>query len=474
MSRPLASLLARAPEAGTGWLGALRRDALAAFEGQGLPTRRLEAWKGTDYSALGELDFVRVGPAEALREGPDAESAAGGAGDADLVFVDGRLDPGAVRPDALPRGVRVLSLAEAWAREPELLEGRLGSLPDPKTQSLVALQTALFEDGAVLALDADARMERPLRIRMRSTTDAGGASGAFPRLLVVAGEKSESTLLLEHTSSGEGPGFTALVAELLLAAGARCELVQVQAEDGGRIHFTSVHARVERDARFDAHVFTLGQGLVRSEMDVVLAEPGAETTLRGLFVGRDSSHIDHYTTVDHAAESCTSDEEYRGVLADRSKGVFRGRVIVRPGAQRTDASQSNPNLLLSDDATIDTKPQLEIYADDVKASHGSTIGQLDVDALFFLRARGLGEADARLLLTNAFAQRVAETVRDPDLRARVVDRVVGALSALEGSARAVAGFAADEARSADDEVRGADDEVRGADDARPTAKERLR
>jgi Fe-S cluster assembly protein SufD len=470
VTRPLESLLGLAPEAGAGWLGALRRDALAAFESQGLPTRRLEAWKGTDYSALGELDFVRVGPDAAVRVGPDAavrvgpdpavrvggdaaRATATGSGDAELVFVDGRLDAEASSPGELPRGVRVMSLADAIANEPALVEGRLGSLPDTKRESLVALQTALFEDGAVVALDAEARMERPLRMRLVSTTSEAGASAAFPRLLVVAGERSEATLLLEHESAGEGPGFTALVAELLLAAGARCELVQVQAEEGGRIHFTSVHARLERDARFESHVFSLGRGLVRSEMDVTLAEPGAETVLRGLFLGRDHSHIDHYTTVDHAAESCTSDEEYRGVLADRSKGVFRGRVIIRPAAQKTDARQSNPNLLLSDDATIDAKPQLEIYADDVRASHGSTIGQLDADALFFLRSRGLGEAEARLLLTNAFAERVVETVRDVDLRARVADRLVAALAAVEAQARDRAALAAGEASAAGETAR---------------------
>jgi Fe-S cluster assembly protein SufD len=178
-------------------------------------------------------------------------------------------------------------------------------------------------------------------------------------------------------------------------------------------------------------VFSLGSGLVRSELEVQLVEPGAETKLCGLFIGRKDGHIDHFTTIDHAAEHCTSDEEYRGVLSDHSQGVFRGRVIVRPGAQKTDARQSNSNLLLSDHAKIDTKPQLEIYADDIRASHGSTIGQLDEDALFYLRTRGVGAADARLLLTGAFANRIVDQIVDAELRQSVGAQVDSVLRSLD-------------------------------------------
>ncbi len=159
--------------------------------------------------------------------------------------------------------------------------------------------------------------------------------------------------------------------------------------------------------------------------------PGAETGMSGFFFGRGAGHVDHFTTVEHAAPHCTSAQEYRGVLADRAKGVFRGRVIVRPGALKTDARQSNPNLLLSDTASIDTRPQLEIYADDVRASHGSTIGQLDADAVFFLRARGIAEAEARVLLTHAFATTIVDAIRDPGLREDVGRRVDEALARLD-------------------------------------------
>jgi Fe-S cluster assembly protein SufD len=283
----------------------------------------------------------------------------------------------------------------------------------------------------VLVLDPGVELATPLCVRFVSTADAPDApSASFPRLLVIAEEGSAATLFLEHDSIGKAPGFTDFVGEIFASRGARMELVQIQAEEAGRIHFTSLHARLEGDARFDSHVFSLGTGLVRSEIATSLAEPGAETTMRGLFLGRESGHIDHFTTIDHVAGHCTSEQEYRGVLGDRSKGVFRGRVIIRPDAQKTETSQSNPNLLLSEHATIDTKPQLEIYADDVRASHGSTIGQLDPDALFFLRSRGIDPAHARRLLTGAFTNAIAERIAHPDLHERVMQRVETALAKL--------------------------------------------
>jgi Fe-S cluster assembly protein SufD len=436
MSGALESLLRLHPTDQSGWVGALRSEALSTFKEQGLPTRRLEDWKGTNFAPLAAMHFTRVGP------GPGENSAQVGSDGPELVFVDGRFDAEASRISELPAGIRALSLAHVLDSEPELLKGRLAHLPDLKHESLVALHTAFFEDGAVLVIDDNARTTQPLRMRFVSTgasngsTNATGettdeASAAFPRLLVIAGEGSAATLLQEHVSIGSAPGFTAFVAEIYLAAGARLETVQIQAEGAERIHFTSIHARLERDAKLRSHVFTLGNGLVRSELAINLAESGGEAKLCGLFVGRDKGHIDHFTTVDHAAERCTSDQEYRGVLGDQSQGVFRGRVIVRPGAQKTDARQSNPNLLLSDHASIDTKPQLEIYADDIRASHGSTIGQLDPDALFFLRARGIGAAEARLLLTSAFAHGIGDEIIDEDLRRTAGVRVDAALSGLE-------------------------------------------
>ena len=438
MSAALESLVRLRPTGDSGWVGSLRREALANFLELGLPTRRLEDWKSTNFAApLAAMHFTRVAPpVKTTGKTTGNTSIEAAAEEHELVFVDGRFDAEASRRSNLPAGIRALSLAEVLDNEPELLKGKLGQLPDLKRQSLVALQTAFLEDGAVIVIDVGARTTQPLRIRFVSTAadtmDATDAvSAAFPRMLVIAGEGSTATLLQEHLAVGDAPGFTAFVAEFHLAEGARIESVQIQAEGAERIHFTSAHAHLERNARFHSHVFSLGNGLVRSELEVSLAEPGAETTLCGLFIGRDKGHIDHFTTVDHAAEQCTSDEEYRGILGDHSKGVFRGRVIVRPGARKTDARQSNPNLLLSDHASIETKPQLEIYADDIRASHGSTIGQLDSDALFYLRTRGISASNARLLLTGAFAHGIVDRIADEDLRRTVGGRVDSALRRLE-------------------------------------------
>ena len=463
MSAALESLVDLRKACKVGWIETLREEALANFLESGLPTRQLEDWKGTNFAPLGAMHFTRVGPDNVtdgtggtagniagkvaadvdVTESASTETAADGPA---LVFVDGRFDAAASQRSGLPDGVRALSLAEVLESESAILEGRLGQLPDLKRQSLVALQTAFLEDGAVLVIEAGARPTRPIRTRFISTAATNSqetpdtsnatqaASAAFPRMLVLAGEGSSATLLQEHLSvdsTDDAPGFTGFVAEFFLAEGAKLETVQIQAEGAERIHFTSAHARLERNARFHSHVFSLGNGLVRSELEVSLTEPGAETTLCGLFIGRDHGHTDHFTTVDHAAEQCTSDEEYRGVLGDHSKGVFRGRVLVRPGAQKTDTRQSNPNLLLSEHAHIDTKPQLEIYADDIRASHGSTIGQLDSDALFFLQARGISATDARLLLTGAFAKGIVDRISDEDLRRFAGERVDAALRNLE-------------------------------------------
>jgi len=403
----------------------LRREAWACFDEAGLPTRRLEAWKGTSLARLEAMELSGPGLAA---EGSTPISLSGATQTtrlaetaAELIFVDGRIVPELSSTDALPSGCQLLGLAEALRGEADGLEERLGALTDVKRQPLVALQTAFLDDGVVLSIDPNVTLEAPIALRFLSSgrTNDEAASACFPRILVVAGEGSRASLFQEHRSIGHAPGLTACVAEIHVGRSARIDHVQVQDESPARVHFTSVHARLARDARLDTHVFTLGSGLVRSELEVVLAEPGAETRLRGFSLGRGEGHVDHYTTVDHAAHHCSSDEEYRGVYGDRSRGVFRGRVIVRPNAQKTDARQSNPNLLISDRATVDTKPQLEIYADDVRASHGSTIGQLDPDALFFLRARGIAEDTARLLLTRGFAETIVDSIAHETIRAGV-------------------------------------------------------
>ena len=347
MSAAFESLLAlraetveRLREGEADWIGRLRDEALISFEEQGFPTRRLEDWKSTNLAPLEAISFERVGTSE---QNPVVVT---GDGVPELRFVDGRLETANTQAENLPVGVQLLSFAEARRQTPELLEGLLGKLASPKRNAMAALQTAFLDDGALLSIDAGVELETPIKFSFSTSGDsASPASAAFPRLLVIAGECSRSTISIECESTA--PGLTALVAEFYLAPGARFESVQIQNEHAGRIHFTSANARLERGASFDSHVISLSPGMIRSELEISLAEPGAETRMRGFYLGRGDGHVDHFTTVDHAAASCTSDEEYRGVLGDRSAGVFRGRVIVRPGAQRdrrTSIQSESPDL----------------------------------------------------------------------------------------------------------------------------------
>jgi Fe-S cluster assembly protein SufD len=247
-------------------------------------------------------------------------------------------------------------------------------------------------------------------------------------LLITLEPGSRATLVLDHApSQGSGCGLTNLVGEIDVGANASLDLVVIQREGDESFHVSNLAARVGRDGRFTAHTVSVGGALVRNDLEVLLAEEGAECELRGLFLGSGSRLVDNHTAVDHAVPHCTSRELYKGVLSGRSKGVFRGRVVVRPDAQKTDATQSNPNLLLGDRAEIDTKPQLEIYADDVKCSHGATVGQLDEDALFYLRSRGIGQDDARELLVRAFANEIIEALPVGGEITAALQQLVGAL-----------------------------------------------
>ena len=276
---------------------------------------------------------------------------------------------------------------EAGPTSPEL-PAKLGSVLEAKDRAFALLNTAFVSDVSLVEIPSREIREEPVRIEVGS-----GAGVQHPRVFIEAGAGSQATVVLDHTSDGTAVGLTNVVVEAEVAANAALDLVIVQREHAGR---------------FRSHVLTLGGALVRNDLDVVLADEGAECDLRGLFIGQGDGVIDNHTSVDHAMPHGTSRELYKGILGDSSRGVFRGRVIVRPDAQKTDATQSNPNLLLGARAEIDTKPQLEIYADDVKCAHGATVGQLDPDALFYLRSRAIGEGDARQMLVHAFANEIVD------------------------------------------------------------------
>jgi Fe-S cluster assembly protein SufD len=330
-----------------------------------------------------------------------------------FVFVNGHFDP-ELSASLMLSEVRVESLARLRGEHAGILEEHLGRHADLKQHPFAALNSAFLDDGAVVTVPRGARLESPVHLVFISSGEA--ATVSQPRVLVVAEEQSRAVVIQNHVSVGEGVRWTNSVSEVVTRPGADLDLVVVQRESDSTHHVSLLASRQERDSRFRAHTLTLGGDLVRNDLGALLADEGAECTLNGVFLGRGRQLIDNHTLVDHAAPHCASRELYKGILCGRSKGVFRGRVLVRRDAQKTDADQSNPNLLVSDGAEINTKPQLEIYADDVKCSHGSAIGRLDADALFYLRSRGIDEERARLVLTRGFAVEVLERLPAPALR----------------------------------------------------------
>jgi Fe-S cluster assembly protein SufD len=398
-----------------GWLAGLRAQACEHFREQGLPQPRQEEWRYTSLAAFARAAFEAPAAGRAAVARADLEAAAAPVFACSLhVFVDGHYDP---RLSALGARseVHVESLAGLLAAGRSAEAARLGRLADTKAQPFAALNTAFLGDAAVLRAPRGAQAAEPLHVVFVSS---GGAAprARHPRVLVVAEAGSRVQLIQDFVSLGEDAAFTNSVTEVFAEPDAQVELVLLQREGTGVFHFANVAASLERGARFSSHALTLGGRLVRNDLAVTLAGEGAEVTLGALYVAGGEQVVDHHTLVDHAAPHGTSRQLYKGVLGGAARGVFRGRVVVRPGAQKTDARQSNPNLLLSDAAEVDSKPQLEIHADDVRCSHGSSIGQLQEDALFYLRARGIAEEDARRLVTRGFAHEILAGLPIPALR----------------------------------------------------------
>ncbi len=400
---------ARAAELGSAepeFLRDLRREATLRFAERGLPSSRLEEWKYTNVAAIARERFETAQPVRGAVSRADVERIAFPVFACSLfVFVNGRLAPELSTPVGDARKLRVESLARLRREAPGSLEGRLGALASLAEHPFAALATALLDDGAVVTIPDGVQAAEPIHLVFVSVTN-GAPTLALPRVLIAAGRSSRASVLVDHVSLGSAPCFTNAVTEVACGPDAELHLVLLQREGEGSFHVANATARQERDSRFASHTLSLGGSLVRNDLAVELAAEGAECTLHGLFVGTDQQVLDNHTLVDHARPHGTSRELYKGILGGSARGVFRGRILVREGAQKTDARQSNANVLLADGAEIDTKPQLEIRADDVKCSHGSSIGALDPDALFYLRSRGIAEAEARDVLTRGFAAEI--------------------------------------------------------------------
>lgn len=407
------------------WIKQVREKAFVSFMEQGFPTTRHEDWKYTSVAAVEKTAFAPAAADIVVAELP-AIFAFSDLACHQLVFVNGHYSPAHSRLLPLPAGVRIASLAAVLAEENEVLEQHLFRHTDYREHAFTALNTALATDGAYVYLPPDAVIAEPVHLLFVAT--AGEKSlMTHPRNLIVAGENSQATIIEHYVSMGESEYFTNAVTELLAGRNAAIEHIKLQEESRKAFHIATLQVYQEANSRFASHSVSLGAALARNDINSVLDAERAECTLNGLYLADGSQHVDCHTRVDHAKPHGTSRELYKGVLDGRARGVFNGKVFVHHDAQKTDAQQSNKNLLLSRDAEVDTKPQMEIYADDVKCSHGATVGQLDENMIFYLRSRGIGEAAARSLLTYAFATDVLNHITLPSVRRNLETKLLARL-----------------------------------------------
>lgn len=400
------------PEGQPAWVQAMRRIAAERFAALGFPSLRQEEWRLTNVSPIikgtfhrpesdpDALDPVRITPF-------DFEAAAR------LVFVDGRFSPRLSSARDLPPGTVVTSLAEALFRMPEKVEPWLGQLAK-FDHSFVALNTAFLRDGAFVWLPRNAVVGPVHLLFYSSSAEDGRATVSFPRNLIVTGENSQLSVV--ETYIGHGEYFNCPVTEMAVGANSSVDHYKVQRESREAFHLATFQILGDRASTPSSHSISIGGALVRNDVNAVLDGEGIDCILNGLYLADGRQLVDNHMRVEHAKPHCASHELYKGVLDGKARAVFNGLIHVHPGAQKTDAKQSNRNLLLSKDAIANSNPQLEIYADDVKCTHGSTVGQLDDDAIFYLRSRGIGAEAARSLLTYAFASDIVERIKVEPVR----------------------------------------------------------
>lgn len=405
------------------WLLPVRKAGFARFSEIGLPTTAHEDWRFTNTAPIAKLPF---NPAfESKAEVTAAQLAAltfAQQPGVRLVFVNGQFDAKLSSLKNLPNGVKASSLATALANDSALLQKHVGQYSGTADNGFSALNQAFFLDGGFVHVPEGKIVDEPIQFIYVSTAKQAGAT-IHPRNLVIAEANSSVTILESYVSLGGSSYFTNAVTELVAAENAQLEFVKIQDEAADAFHIAAFHGEFGRSSHVNVHSFALGAKLSRNNIRTKLAGEGLECVLNGLYLTRNEQLADHHMIVEHAQPHCASHEYFNGILDDKSRGVFHGRILVRPVAQKTDAKQTNKNLLLSDDAGADTKPQLEIYADDVKCTHGATIGQLNDESIFYLRSRGISPKTARRMLIHAFAGEIIERIKHEPAREEL-DKVV--------------------------------------------------
>ncbi|HUF25484.1 MAG TPA: Fe-S cluster assembly protein SufD [Gemmatimonadaceae bacterium] len=398
------------------WLAPIRRAAMERFKALGFPTTRDEDWHYTSVAPISEGDFAvrpriggAVGPADLspfLFDRGDWPA---------IVFVNGTFAPELSSLGGLPAGVRVVDLARAWREMPDVVEAHLTRVVDLERVAFTALNTAFLRDAAVIHVGSEMVADAPVHIV--HVADANAAKTMLvPRTLIVAERHARLTVVESFVAIGEARYCTNAVTEVVVGDGATINHYKIQRESPRALHVGTTQARQGRDSHYVSFSFSTGGALTRTNIHTELAGEGAGATLNGLFIVDGDQHVDHQTLIDHAQPNCFSRELYKGILDGASRGVFNGKVYVHPVAQKTDGKQENHALLLSEKARMDSKPQLEIFADDVKCTHGATVGRIDETALFYMLSRGIDRRSARELLTYAFAAEVIEQLELPPVR----------------------------------------------------------
>jgi len=406
------------------WLQSLRQEAFARFSETGFPTTHDEDWRFTNVAAVANTAFELAGRETASWEQLEPFGASQFA--SHLVFINGLFSQELSTVAALPKGVTVGSLATQLKNDPAYVEQHLGRYLNSQRDAFAALNTAFIEDGVFVYVPRGVHVEQPIYV-LFVTVPGAVPTMNHPRNLIVAEESSHVTVVEDYVSLGEGTTFSNAATELVAGDNANVSHYMIVREGDQAYNFSTLRIQQGRNANVATHSLLLSGALVRNNVHPVLAGEGSECLINGLFMANGRQHMDNYMLVEHASPHCDSRQFYNGILNGQSHGVFHGRIIVHKDAQKTDAKQTNRNLLLSDDAQIDTKPQLEIYADDVKCTHGATIGQFDENALFYLRSRGLAEAAARHVLLLAFANECLDRMNSPQIREHVEKLVVSGM-----------------------------------------------
>jgi Fe-S cluster assembly protein SufD len=400
------------------WLRKLRQDGFARFSEAGFPTTRDEDWRFTSTSAIAQTPFHLTRNGHSLPSRTALEPFRVPGATCQIVFVDGRFAPHLSSVGKLPAGITVGSLAVEIARNPGVIEPHLGRYLDFQRDAFGALNTAFLEDGAYVHLSKGVVASDPICVLFVSTAHDSPTVN-HPRNLIVAEEDCQATIVEDYVSLGGDQAFSNTVTELVAGDHSVISHYMIEREHATAFNVSTLRTQQGRMSDVASHSVLLGGALVRNNIHPILAGEGGECLINGLFIGNGRQHLDNYMLVEHASPHCASRQFYNGILDGHAHGVFHGRIIVHKDAQKTDAKQTNRNLLLSDTAQIDTKPQLEIYADDVKCTHGATIGQMEETALFYLRSRGIDESSARRLLLVAFASECLDRMKEGPVRVHV-------------------------------------------------------